>query len=35
MKRALVQTKIFEKEINNLIAKNKLSKDDFEDFRRN
>lgn len=34
MKRELVQTKIFEKEINDLIAKNKLSRDDFENFKK-
>lgn len=34
MKREILQTKIFEKEIANLIAKNKLSKDDFEDFKK-
>jgi hypothetical protein len=34
MKRELVQTKIFEKEISNLIAKNKLSRDDFDNFKK-
>lgn len=34
MKREVTQTKIFEKEVSRLIAKNKLSEKDFEAFKR-
>lgn len=35
MKREVVQTKAFEKEIATLIAKRKITEEDFEDFKRN
>ena len=35
MKRQIIQTKAFEKEINSLIAKRKLELEDFEDFKKN
>lgn len=35
MKRHLIQTKDFENAIENLIAKRKLKKEDFENFKRN
>ena len=34
MKRQIVQTKAFEKEVKSLISKRKLSDDDFEDFKK-
>jgi hypothetical protein len=34
MKRKIIQTKAFDKEINTLITKRRLTKDDFEDFKK-